>query len=179
MAKSPLTTTALLGLGLLVPILVAGCSNDDKPAATDSTAPVTAPATSAPASTPAKIGAEVTLSPALKGRTLTMKVTVAGTVVVPLGGDDHKPLPDDTSFIDLGLGADYTFGDGSEPGGSDGGAVTCEGATKQKTGTQTYEPASPHTFAKPGTYTFTYKIKYCGGPAGQFTATKTAQIVVA
>jgi len=174
MAKSLLTTTTLLGLALLAPIVVAGCNNDDKPSAGGSTAPTTPSA-----STPAKVGAEVTLSPVVKGRVLTMKVTVAGTVVVPLGGEDRKPLPEDTSFVDLGLGAEYTFGDGSEPGGSDGGAVTCEGATKQKTGTQTYEPASPHTYAKPGTYTFTYKISYCGGPAGQLTATKTVQIVVA
>jgi len=174
MAQSLLTATTLLGLALLAPIVVAGCNSDDKPSTGGSTAPTTPSA-----STPAKVGAEVTLSPVVKGRVLTMKVTVAGTVVVPLGGEDRKPLPEDTSFVDLGLGAEYTFGDGSEPGGSDGGAVTCEGATKQKTGTQTYEPASPHTYAKPGTYTFTYKISYCGGPAGRLTATKTAQIVVA
>ena len=171
MANSLLKTIALLGA---LPILVTGCTKDDSPAAAGSSAPTTPSA-----STPAKVGAEVTLSPVIKGRTLTMKVTVAGTAIVPLDAEGRKPLPADTSFVDLGLGAEYTFGDGSEPGGSDGGAVTCEGATQQKTGTQTYEPASPHTYAKPGTYTFTYKISYCGGAAGQFTATKTAEIVVA
>ncbi|MET7279913.1 hypothetical protein ABZS29_16875 [Kribbella sp. NPDC005582] len=179
MPKSLLTTTTLLSLALVAPIVVAGCNNDDKPSAAGSTAPTTPSVSTPSASTPAKVGAEVTLFPVVKGRVLTMKVTVAGTAVVPLGGDDRKPLPEDTSFVDLGLGAEYTYGDGSEPGGSDGGSVTCEGATKQKTGTQTYEPAAPHTYAKPGTYTFTYKISYCGGPAGRFTATKTAQIVVA
>ncbi len=174
MAKSLLKTAALLSV---VPLFVAGCNKDDSTPAAGSSAPTTPSASSA--STPAKVGAEVTLSPVLKGRTLTMKVTVAGTAVVPLDAEGRKPLPADTSFVDLGLGAEYTFGDGSEPGGSDGGAVTCEGATQQKTGTQTYEPTSPHTYAKAGTYTFTYKIRYCGGPAGEFTATKTAEIVVA
>ena len=110
---------------------------------------------------------------------LQIRIFRHGDPETPLDAEDRKPLPADTSIVDLSLGSDYNFGDGSEPGGADGGSIVCEGATQQKTGTQTYEPASPHTFAKPGTYTFTYNISYCGGPKGEFTATKTAKIVVA
>ncbi|MFC0623402.1 hypothetical protein [Kribbella deserti] len=180
---SPVRRRRAAGAGLLITALaasavVAGCNNDE---GTPSPQASGSPSASASATTPvaAKAGAEVTLTPVLKGRVLTMKVTVAGTVLVPVGAEDRKPLPDDTSFVDLSLGSDYTFGDGSEPGGADGGGVVCEGATKPKTGSQTYEPADPHTFAKPGTYTFTYNISFCGGPTGQFTTTKTAEITVA
>ncbi|GAA0592479.1 hypothetical protein HPO96_05660 [Kribbella sandramycini] len=165
---------ALVSAGLLAAVFVAGCNNgDDKPAAQQPGA-TSAPATSTPA--PGK--AEVTLTPTLKGRVLTMKITVAGTVLVPLGAEDKKPLPEDTGLVDLSLGSDYNFGDGTQPGGADGGSVVCEGATKQKTSTETYEPADPHTYAKPGTYTFTYNIRFCGGESGETKTTKTAQIVV-
>jgi hypothetical protein len=128
---------------------------------------------------PPKPGAAVTLQPVLKGRVLTMKVTIAGTVLVPLGADDHLPLPTNVGLIDLGLGSDYSWGDGSEPGGSDGGAITCEGAKTRKTGRETYTlPDSPHTFTKAGTYTFSYSISFCGGRTGSFKASKTAKIVV-
>jgi hypothetical protein len=126
-----------------------------------------------------KPGAAVTLLPTLKGRVLTMKVRVAGTVLVPLGADDHKPLPTNVGLIDLGLGSDYSFGDGSEPGGSDGGAITCQGAKLRKTAKETYTLLdAPHTFTKAGTFTFSYNISFCGGRTGSFTATKTAKIVV-
>ncbi|MDX6281778.1 MAG: hypothetical protein QOH03_2849 [Kribbellaceae bacterium] len=132
-----------------------------------------------PTPTPPAIGATVTLLPTLKGRKLTMKVTVAGTVLVPIGADDHKPLPTNVGLIDLGLGSDYSYGDGSEPGGSDGGAITCQGAKIRKTAKETYALLDgPHTFTKAGTFTFKYRISFCGGPKGTFTAAKTATIVV-
>ncbi|NEA32123.1 hypothetical protein [Streptomyces sp. SID13031] len=140
-----------------------------------STVPMVKPSVPAPA----KIGAAVTLLPTLKGRSLTMKVTVAGTVLVPLGADDHKQLPTNVGLIDLGLGSDYNYGDGSEPGGSDGGAVTCQGAKTRKAGKETYTLLdAPHTFTKAGTYTFSYSISFCGGRTGSFTASKTVKIVV-
>ncbi|WP_328328137.1 hypothetical protein OHA70_02745 [Kribbella sp. NBC_00382] len=135
--------------------------------------------TSPPPPAPPKIGATVTLIPTVKGRVVTMKVTVAGTVLVPIGADDHKPLPTNVGLIDLGLGSDYSYGDGSEPGGSDGGAITCQGAKIRKTAKETYTLLDgPHVFTKPGTFTFTYRISFCGGPKGSFTAAKTAKIVV-
>ncbi|MEV8375426.1 hypothetical protein AB0P21_22010 [Kribbella sp. NPDC056861] len=137
---------------------------------------VTVASPSVPA--PPKPGVAITLVPTLKGRVLNMKVTVNGTVLVPLGADDLKQLPTNVGIVDLGLGSDYDFGDGSMPGGSDGGAITCQGAKTRKTGKQTYSPLDPHTYAKAGTYTFSYKISFCGGRTGQFTATKTAKIVV-
>ncbi|TDD63415.1 hypothetical protein E1263_00230 [Kribbella antibiotica] len=158
----------ILGAALLAAVVVAACNSS-----TPTVAPTTTP------SVPAKVGAEVTLAPVVKGRVMTLKVTVAGTIVVPLGADDQQPLPVGTGFVDLSLGSDYSFGDGSEPGGADGGGVTCQGAKKQHTGTQTYEPADPHTYAKAGTYTFTYKIDFCGGGKGEFSVTKTAKIVIA
>ncbi|TCC60536.1 hypothetical protein E0H73_21650 [Kribbella pittospori] len=103
------------------------------------------------------LSAHVKLNPVISGRTVTMRVTVSGTVLVPTV--EGKDLPADTSFLNLSGGTQYFWGDG-EQGGSDGGSMSCDGAKTRKTGQETYT-AETHTYAKPGTYTFHYTVRYC------------------
>jgi hypothetical protein len=128
--------------------------------------------TTPPAQPPLDVN--VVLKPTISGRTVTMDVTVSGTVLVPLA--DGKNLPSDTSFLNLSFGTNYTWGDGKFPGGSDAGAVTCEKAKKRTTGSETY-PIDSHTYTKPGTYTFTYTVRYCGTD-GPFETSKTTKLVI-
>ena len=68
-------------------------------------------------------------------------------------------------------GTQYFFGDGSQSG-SDAGAVNCLSGTKRTTGRETYtlmgdsaalqNGSGTHTYAKAGTYNFSYTIRYCG-----------------
>lgn len=103
------------------------------------------------------LSASVKLKPVINGRTVTMRVTVSGTVLVPTV--EGKDLPADTSFLNLSGGTQYFWGDG-EQGGSDGGSMSCDGARTRKTGQETYT-AETHTYTKPGTYTFHYTVRYC------------------
>jgi hypothetical protein len=136
-----------------------------------STAVITGPPTITP-SQPA-IAAAVALKPVISGRTVTMNVTVSGTVLVPTA--DGLSLPADTTFLNLSAGTTYNFGD-SYTGGSDGGGVMCSKPKKRKTGCETYD-LETHTYAKPGTYTFTYSVQYCSAK-GWFTTNKTTKLVI-
>ena len=144
----------------------------------DSSPPISNPP-SPTISTPtiAQIAATVALAPTLKGRNLTMKVTVSGTVLAPKDPESGTDAPADTSFVNLSLGTDEGYGDGSLRGGSDGGGMSCAGAKTRRTGAETYQLLEPHTFTKAGTFTFLYRIRFCG-PKGVFTVTKTMPIVV-
>ncbi|TCC10212.1 hypothetical protein [Kribbella soli] len=123
-----------------------------------------------PPAHPIQVG--VVLKPTITGRTVAVKVTVSGTVIVPRA--DGKDLPADTSFLNLSGGTQYYWGDG-EQGGSDGGAVQCGGKTR-RTGSETYS-IETHTYTKPGTYTLRYVVSYCNTKGG-FTTTKTAKVTV-
>jgi hypothetical protein len=119
----------------------------------------------------------IVLTPKVTGRSMMMTVTLKGTVLVPRSTEDGKYLPADTSFMNLSLGTDYTYGDGGQSG-SDGGAVTCTGSKKRHTGQETYPLLDgPHTYEKAGTYTFKYTVMYCGAE-GRTTLSKTAKIVI-
>ena len=48
---------------------------------------------------------------------------------------------------------------------------------KLKVGSETYMIPETHVFKKPGTYKFTYTIRYCG-TKGWFPTTATTQLVV-
>jgi hypothetical protein len=147
--------------------------------ATSSTPPPATLSTQGPPAAP-PVGIAVTLTPKLTGRSLTMKVTLKGSLISPLGidGNGSTELPADTGFLDRSLGTDYTYGDG-EQSGSDGGAVTCTGAKKRVASEQTYTLLDgPHVYKKAGTYTFSYTVKYCGAKGQTLQATKTARIVV-
>ncbi|WP_350281482.1 hypothetical protein [Kribbella sp. HUAS MG21] len=139
------------------------------PATTTTTTTNTPP----PVQPPARpIAVDVVLRPTVTGRTVSVKVTVSGTVIVPVV--DGKNLPADTSFLNLSGGTNYFWGDG-EQGGSDGGSAGCGGKTR-KTGRETYS-IDTHTYAKPGTYTLRYEVSYCNTKGG-FTTTKTAKVTV-
>ncbi|HET6988219.1 MAG TPA: hypothetical protein VFI00_16460 [Kribbella sp.] len=161
------------------------------PSGTTTSAPVTGAAhtpknnTPPPSSTsnpPAAppLGVHVSLKPTVKGRTLTMKVTLSGTALIPTA-EDGKPLSTATTpFLDLLGGTQYFFGDGGQSG-SDAGAVNCLSGTKRTTGHQTYaplgEPSGTHTYAKAGTYDFSYTVRYCS-TKGWVPVTKTTTVTV-
>ncbi len=129
--------------------------------------------TTPPAQPP--INVDVKLTPTITGRTVTMNVTVSGTVVRPTTSEGQA-LPADTSFLNLSGGTNYTWGDGRFPGGSDAGSVTCEFSKKRSTGRETYAIDS-HTYTKPGTYTFHYTVSYCGAD-GSFETSRTIKLVI-
>lgn len=133
---------------------------------------VTGPPTVAPKPAPP---ITVRLKPTIKGRTVTMTVMLSGKAYVPTAIPEGTLLPADTTFMNLSGGSDYFFGDGYQSG-SDGGAIDC--TRKQlKAGSETYVIQDPHTFKKPGTYKFTYTVRYCG-TKGWFPTTATTQLVV-
>lgn len=141
----------------------------EKPTGTTTTGASTT-TTPPPSKPPLRIS--VVLKPIVTGRTVVMKVTVSGTAIVPQV--DGKDVPADTSFLNLSGGTQFYWGDGEE-GGSDGMTATC-GPTR-KTGRETYSP-EPHTYAKPGTYTYRYSVWYCKAGGGTFTTTKTVKVTV-
>lgn len=132
---------------------------------------VTGPPTVAPKPAPP---ITVRLKPTIKGRTVTMTVMLSGKAYVPTAIPEGTLLPED-SFMNLSGGTEYSYGEG-DPGGSDGGAIDCT-RKKLKVGSETYVLMDPHTFKKPGTYKFTYTIRYCG-TKGWFPTTATTQLVV-
>ncbi|NUR99966.1 MAG: hypothetical protein HOV67_32500 [Kribbellaceae bacterium] len=133
---------------------------------------VTGPPTATPKPPPP---IKVVLKPSVKGRTAGMTVTVSGQAFIPTAIPEGTLLPADTDFVDLSGGTDYAFGDGYQSG-SDGGSIGCT-TKKLTTGAQTYVIPETHTFKKPGTYKFTYTIRYCG-TRGWFPTTATTQVVV-
>jgi hypothetical protein len=138
--------------------------------------PTTTPPTTTTTRTTAvqpPLAVDIALKPTVRGRTVTMNVTLSGTVLVPTA--DGQNLPADTSFVDLSGGTSYNFGDGYA-NGSDGGGVLCAKSKKRTTGRETYQPET-HTYAKPGTYRFTYSVQYCGAK-GWFDTNKTTELVI-
>ncbi len=146
------------------------------PPTTTTAGGTTGPTPTTTRTTPVKppLAADIALKPTVRGRTVTMNVTVSGTVLVPTA--DGQNLPADTSFLDLSGGTTYDFGDGYTSG-SDGGGVLCAKSSKKRTtGRETYQ-LETHTYTKPGTYTFHYTVEYCG-TNGWFNTGKTTQLVI-
>ncbi|WP_427889438.1 hypothetical protein ACQHIV_39405 [Kribbella sp. GL6] len=144
--------------------------NTNTPNPGDTPPPTSNTSTNTPA--PPAVGVHVRLTPTVTGRTVTVKVTVSGTVLVPTA--DGKDLPKDTSFLNLSGGTNYYWGDGQQ-GGSDGGAVQCGGKTV-RSGRETYS-IDTHTYTKAGTYTLRYEVSYCNAN-GSFKTVKTAKVTV-
>ncbi|MFC6161690.1 hypothetical protein [Kribbella jiaozuonensis] len=132
---------------------------------------ITGPPTAAPKPPPP---IKVALKPTIKGRTVTMTVALSGKAFVPTAIPEGTLLSED-SFMNLSGGTDYSFGEGM-PGGSDGGAIDCT-RKKLTVGSETYVIPETHVYTKPGTYKFTYTIRYCG-TKGWFPTTATTQLVV-
>jgi hypothetical protein len=166
-------TTGSTTTGLPKGSTTTGNTTTGPPKGSTSTTGSTTGTTNRPPALP-PIGTSVTLKPKIDGRSLTMMVTLKGTVLVPRSAEDGKYLPTD-SFMNLSTGTNYTFGDG-EQSGSDGGSITCVGSKKRFTGQETYNPTFyPYVYKKPGTYTFTYTQSYCGGKG---SVTKSIKIVI-
>jgi hypothetical protein len=113
-----------------------------------------------------------------------MKVTLSGTALVPTAAGGQPLSTSSTDFLDLLGGTQYFFGDGAQSG-SDAGAVNCVAGAKRTTGHQTYTlmndsgvpNSGTHAYAKAGTYTFKYTVKYCGN-SGWVPVTKTTKVTV-
>lgn len=135
---------------------------------------------------PPPLGVHVSLKPTVQGRTVTMKVTLSGTELVPTDLINNRPLSTSgNDFLDLMGGTQYFYGDGGQSG-SDAGAVDCLSGTDRITKHQTYslmgDAAAPntsatHTYTKAGTYNFKYTIRYCGAD-GWVPVTKTTQVTI-
>ncbi|GAA1129195.1 hypothetical protein GCM10009630_28840 [Kribbella jejuensis] len=136
-------------------------------------------------SNPPALGVHVTLKPTVKGRTVTMKVTLSGASLVPVD-DTGKPLSTSgIDFLDLLGGTQYFFGDGQQSG-SDAGGVKCVSGSPRTTGHQTYtlmndgtgtNGTGTHTYPNAGSYTFKYTVKYCS-KSGWVPVTKSTQVTI-
>jgi hypothetical protein len=131
--------------------------------------------TSPPVIKPTKL--TLTLHPTINGMTVTMWFTESGSKLIPVIERTGKSLPSDMAFQDLDYMTGYTWGDGSPGAGANAGLLTCEGANKRITGQGTDRARDPHTYAKAGTYTFTYTVSYCG-TTGIEEVTKTMKLTV-
>jgi hypothetical protein len=140
----------------------------DKPTGTKNTPKTHTPPPERP------VSVDITLRPTVTGRTVALKVTVSGTVVVPVA--EGKNLSADTSFYNLSMGTTVLWGDG-EQGGSDPGAVNCWGTTR-RTGRETLTLPEPYTYAKPGTYTIRFEMRYCDGKNSKSSNAKTVKVTV-
>ncbi|GAA1587701.1 hypothetical protein GCM10009804_49770 [Kribbella hippodromi] len=132
---------------------------------------ITGPPTTTPKPPPP---IQVVLKPTIKGRTVTMNITVSGKAFIPKVQPENTVLPATTTFLNLSAGTVYGFGDGYNTG-SDGGAVDCV-RSQLKTGSESYQ-SETHTFKRAGTYKFTYTVRYCG-TKGWFPTTVTTKVTV-
>jgi hypothetical protein len=160
------------------PATTAGPTEGSSPGKGTTTGKETTTGTRTTTAPPAKppIDVDVKLHPTINGRTVSMDITVSGTVIRPMTLEG-KPMSSDTSFLNLSGGTNFIWGDRNSrsDGGSDGQTVTCK-STIRTTGRETYSIES-HTYPKPGTYTFRYTVMYCGTD-GVFQAAKTAKLVI-
>ncbi|WP_329481333.1 hypothetical protein OG555_04130 [Kribbella sp. NBC_01484] len=172
---TPTTTPTKTPSGTTTSSQVTGAVHTPK----NNTPPPSSPSTSNTPAAPA-LGVHVSLKPTVKGRLLTMKVTLSGTALVPTAAGGTPLSTATTPFLDLLGGTQYFFGDGGQSG-SDAGAVNCLSGTKRTTGHQTYtlqaDPVGTHTYAKAGTYNFSYTVRYCS-TKGWVPVTKTTTVTV-
>ena len=93
-------------------------------------------------------------------RDVTVTATVTGTV-------PQEWSPQDNQFLQLATGSTrftrINWGDGTTPGGSDGGIVSCRAGAPLVTLQETFHES--HTYAAPGSYTVTFVTATC--PQGQ------------
>jgi hypothetical protein len=159
-----------------------GTAGHTEPATSGTPKGPTQGATNGPVIPP--VGVHVSLKPVVQGLTVTMKVTLSGTALVPTAAGGQPLSTSSTDFLDLLGGTQYFFGDGAQSG-SDAGAVNCVAGAKRTTGHQTYTlmndsgvpNSGTHAYAKAGTYTFKYTVKYCGN-SGWVPVTKTTKVTV-
>jgi hypothetical protein len=99
------------------------------------------------------IGVTVRLNPTINGLTVTMKFRESGSMLAPINESTGQSVSTD-SWRDYAYMTGYTWGDGTPGAGANAALMTCEGAYKRVSGAGTDTAREPHTYAKPGTYTF-------------------------
>lgn len=125
----------------------------------DSQPPVLGPPTTSTSSaTPSPYDVAIVLRPVVKGRTVTMNISGSGTVLLPIAEGLELPKQ---QLWGLSQGTGYSWGDDSEPFSAFSNGQEC---AKAKTPYKTSGalPPETHTYAKPGTYTYTFRAKFCG-----------------
>ncbi len=145
-----------------------------EPTDTPPTDPVSPSEPTSPAVKP--VGVTVRLDPTINGLTVTMRFSESGSMLAPIIERTGQSSRAD-SWRNYAYMTAYTWGDGTPGAGANAGLVTCEGAHKRVSGEGTGTAREPHTYAKPGTYTFTYRFSYCG-PDGVRTTTATTKLTV-
>ncbi|TDD45156.1 hypothetical protein E1263_39265 [Kribbella antibiotica] len=126
----------------------------------DSQPPVLGPpSTPTPAATvPSPYGVKLTLKPVVKGRTVTMTVSGSGTVLLPIAQGQELPPQ---NLMALSEGSAYSWGDDSEPFSAFSNGAECAKAKTPYKGSGSIPPDT-HTYAKAGTYTYSYRERFCG-----------------
>ena len=147
------------------------------PPTSDSSPASEPPPTIATPPVPPKLHLNVQLEPSYDNLTVTMKVTESGTVLAPTfeeGGTLQAGR-----FQDNLLFVKFWWGDGAAEEWDRYGGVGCWNAKQPVSGTGTNRLGQPHTYAKPGAYTFTYQVNYCT-PDKSYgrTVTRTVRLTV-
>ncbi|MFI5732066.1 hypothetical protein ACIA49_18220 [Kribbella sp. NPDC051587] len=136
-------------------VAIAGNLND-----VDSQPPVLGPpTTSAPVATsPSPYSVKITLKPVVNGRTVSMTVSGSGTVLLPIAEGGELPAQ---NLMALGQGSAYMWGDGSDLFSSFSDGAECVKAKTPYRGSGSIPPDT-HTYPRAGTYTYTYRARFCG-----------------
>jgi hypothetical protein len=116
------------------------------------------PTTTTPPVAP-KLNLNVQLEPSYDNLTVTMKVSESGTVLEPTLEEGGTLQAD--RFQDNLLFVKFWWGDGASEEWDRYGGISCYNAKRPISGTGTNQLGQPHTYAKPGAYTFTYQVNYC------------------
>ncbi|GAA1548475.1 hypothetical protein [Kribbella lupini] len=127
---------------------------------------------------PGPVKISLSLTPKVQGLKLTVTYRWTGSLLTPIDSFSGKTATTGSSLPDNSFNWDYDFGDGryDPPTGKLGGGLTCEGANERVSGTSTGQTQT-HTYLKPGTYTFSYVITYCG-PNGEVPMKKTLKVKI-
>ncbi|TWD73353.1 hypothetical protein FB561_7242 [Kribbella amoyensis] len=139
------------------------------------TAPPSPETSGTPAPKPVRV--RVSVEPSIDGLEVSMTLRESGSLLVPVIESTGKTKPVDPVWRNNVWMTGYDWGDGSIPGGANGGLLTCDGASRRISGSGSGPTREPHTYKKAGTYTFTYKVVYCG-PDGAQEAVATTKLTV-
>ncbi len=104
----------------------------------------------------------------------------SGSLLAPMMESAGRSV-DGSGLAENSFNFDYDYGDDhwnpdEGPTGKNGFGLTCKGANKRVSGSWSGRTQT-HTYEKPGTYTFTYGITYCG-PNGEVSIRKSVKITI-
>ncbi|GAB3811116.1 PKD domain-containing protein [Kribbella italica] len=141
---------------------------------------------SSPKTEEPEVPAPVKLNLALSNVTVNgLKASVqfrwTGSLLTPMMRSEGRPIDAGSGLAENSFNFDYDYGDNhwnpeEGPTGKNGFGLTCDGASKRVSGSWSGRTQT-HTYEKPGTYTFSYLITYCG-PNGEVEIKKTVKITV-